>query len=58
MQKWPLHQNMLLQVGRVLSGGAMAAFRHVVMGLPLGWTRLEPLATHKFQEWRQRHFDA
>jgi hypothetical protein len=26
-----------------------------LMGWPLGWTDLKPLATAKFQEWRQQH---
>ena len=25
------------------------------MGFPIGWTASEPLATHRFQEWRQQH---
>ena len=27
----------------------------VVMGWPMGWTELRPLAMDKFQEWRQQH---
>jgi hypothetical protein len=27
----------------------------VVMGWPMGWTELRPLATDKFQEWLQQH---
>jgi len=26
-----------------------------LMGFPVGWTRFEPLETHRFQEWLQQH---
>ena len=31
------------------------SFAEIVMGWPLGWTELEPLATGRFREWQQRH---
>ncbi len=29
-----------------------------LMGWPIGWTALQPLATDKFREWQQQHGDA
>jgi hypothetical protein len=26
-----------------------------LMGLPIGWTSFEPVATQSFQQWQQRH---
>lgn len=31
------------------------SFIEWMMGFPLGWTRLQELATHKFQSWLQQH---
>jgi hypothetical protein len=28
-----------------------------LMGWPIGWTDLKPLATDRFREWRQQHGD-
>lgn len=32
-----------------------ASFREWMMGYPIGWTDLEPLATDRFQQWLQQH---
>lgn len=52
MQKWPCHRRLAELVDRI--GGAPD--REWMMGLPIGWTALEPLATHRFQRWQRQHF--
>lgn len=39
----------------VPGGGPWIGFREWLMGWPIGWTELKPLATGKFQEWQQWH---
>lgn len=55
MQKHEGHRRMLYAVGRRLRGGETVAFRYVLMGLPFGWLELEPLGTHRFQQWLELH---
>ena len=38
-----------------LTGGPWISFREWMMGWPIGWTALEPLAMAKFQQWQQWH---
>lgn len=52
MRKWPAHRRLAELVSRI--GGAPD--REWMMGLPIGWTALEPLATPRFQQWQRQHF--
>lgn len=36
-------------------GGVCHHFREWMMGWPIGWSGLEPLATDKFRQWSQHH---
>lgn len=38
-----------------ISGYPNPAFYEHVMGFPIGWTELKPLAMARFQQWRQQH---
>lgn len=38
-----------------LTGGVWIALREWLMGWPIGWTALEPLATDRFLEWCASH---
>lgn len=38
-----------------LTGGPWISFREWMMGWPIGWTALEPLAMDRFQEWLRWH---
>lgn len=38
-----------------LTGGPWMSFREWMMGWPIGWTELRPLAMGKFQEWLHWH---
>ena len=38
-----------------MTGGPWISFREWMMGWPIGWTELRPLATDRFQEWRRWH---
>ena len=38
-----------------LTGGVYPALREWMMGWPIGWTELKPLATGRFQEWLRLH---
>ena len=37
------------------TGGLWNTFREWMMGWPIGWTALEPLATDRFQQWQRSH---
>jgi hypothetical protein len=37
------------------TGGVWLAFREWLMGMPIGWTGSEPLATDRFREWQRSH---
>ena len=54
MQHWRAHQNMSKLSGRV-GGSPDPSFREWMLGLPIGWTALEPLEIAKFQQWQRRH---
>lgn len=38
-----------------LPGRSFLTLREWMMGMPIGWTGLEPLEMHKFAEWQQQH---
>jgi hypothetical protein len=38
-----------------LAGGVFIALREWMMGWPIGWSGLEPLATDRFQQWLDSH---
>jgi hypothetical protein len=38
-----------------LAGGPWLSFREWMMGWPIGWSALRPLATGRFQEWLRWH---
>lgn len=38
-----------------LAGGMSLSLREWMMGWPIGWTALEPLATDRFQAWLHWH---
>ena len=38
-----------------LTGGIYPALREWMLGWPIGWTALEPLATDRFREWLHSH---
>jgi hypothetical protein len=40
-----------------MTGGVWIALREWMMGWPIGWTALEPLATDRWLEWRRCHGD-
>ena len=45
----------LLRTGEKPGGTLNPTWVEWLMGWPLGWTDLQPLATDKFQQWRQKH---
>jgi hypothetical protein len=42
-------------LGEVVGGSLNPTWVEWLMGWPLGWTDLKPLAMDKFQEWQQQH---
>jgi len=38
-----------------ITGGVVPPLREWIMGWPIGWTALEPLATDKYQQWQRLH---
>jgi hypothetical protein len=48
-------QIMLSQSVSDISGALNPLWVEWLMGWPLGWTDLKPLATDRFQQWRQQH---
>lgn len=50
MQKWPAHRSL-----QQITNGAWISFREWMMGWPIGWTALEPLAMDKFHKWLRLH---
>jgi hypothetical protein len=38
-----------------LTGGIFLALREWMMGVPIGWSALEPLETCRFQQWLRSH---
>ena len=51
MQKWPNCREFVRVFGK-----PDPTNHEWLMGWPIGWTDLKPLAMDKFQSWRQRHF--
>jgi hypothetical protein len=52
MQKHPAHRRLAAR------GGNKIPLREWMMGMPIGWTALEPLATHRFHSWLQQHLES
>lgn len=50
MQKWPSAQAFVTVFGR-----PSPTNHEWLMGWPIGWTDIKPLATDKFRLWRQQH---
>jgi hypothetical protein len=51
MQKWPGCRRLV-----ALSGGSITPeLWEWLMGLPVGWTDLQPLETRRFQQWLSAH---
>lgn len=50
MQKWPACQNFTVVFGYI-----SPTIHEHLMGWPIGWSDLKPLATDRFQSWRQQH---
>lgn len=44
-----------VMLSMTLDGPMSPQFPEWLMGLPLGWTDLKPLAMDKFQQWRRQH---
>jgi hypothetical protein len=61
MGKWAGHRNLFTYLEKwglldTLAGGPSPVLREWMMGLPIGWTALEPLEMHRFRSWLQEHF--
>jgi len=52
MLKWPAHRRMFVALE---TGGLSLDLREWLMGWPIGWTALEPLATDRYQQWLRLH---
>jgi len=52
MMKWPAYRRL-----DALSGGKRlhSSFWEWMMGMPIGWTALEPLETDRFRKWQEWH---
>lgn len=50
MQKWAG-----CRAWRQVFGEVIPEFHEHLMGWPIGWSDLQPLATVRFQQWRQQH---
>lgn len=53
MAKWPGCRN--LQAMSAATGLTLPTLYEWMMGWPIGWTDLRPLATGRFLEWQQQH---
>ena len=49
--------NQLREIFPDTSGAPHPEFIEEVMGWPIGWSELKPLATDKFHQWRRQHGD-
>ena len=54
MQKWESHKNLEGSVG----GSLNPAWVEWLMGWPIGWTDLQPLATDRFPQWLRLHSES
>lgn len=43
------------QLGTIVGGKLNPTWVEWLIGWPLGWTDLEPLATESFHEWQRKH---
>lgn len=56
MQEWGGSHNWVRKEDPALASGQLnPEWVEWLMGWPIGWTELKPLAMAKFQEWRQQH---
>jgi hypothetical protein len=50
-----LTRSLATEAGYLAPGGVFTALREWMMGWPIGWTALGPLATDRFQQWLHSH---